>query len=569
MANVVVQQTGPRVPWAQRTSLQALLLGAAAAIAAALCYLAGPPGGDAATHLYQTELFRQHGFVLWDNLWYAGRYSFVNYSLLYYPAVVLTAPVVVIAGAVGASTMAAVLLIQRQWPNIGPLPGICIALSLPLEVIAGVYPFLLGMAFSLWMLVAVQSGALRWASLLAVLAIATHTLAFGMAVIVLASWALTDRTWIASTRYRIFAAVLIILAIIQLVLLRLFSLPGTHYIFDPKDLIAILVICGVGGVLSAQRPELRGLRMVFIIYGLLSVIDYAIPNAVGGNAVRFAVTFGIVLIIIPLCIRRFRPAWVAVVCLVIVAVWQAIPPINEWRYSTSSQGQSAAYWTPALRFLDGHSDPNFRVEVVQSKRYWEAYYIARDHHAMARGWYRQDDFPANSLLYGNLTPASYRTWLRSLGVNYVLLSTDQLDFTSIQEAQLLRSGRSGLQMVAHDGAWTIYALAHPTPIVTPTQNATLVGGSGTQLQIAVLHPGWIDIRVHDTPYWSADAPTAQACLRPAPNGMTALYSDRPGMVTLSFELTAQHMIDALLGRSPACAISPPATGAIPTADRPG
>ncbi len=549
------QLKGPQVPWAQRTSLHALLLGIAAAIAAALLYLAGPPGGDAATHLYQTELFRQHGIVFWDNLWYAGRYSFVNYSLLYYPAAVLTAPVVVIAGAVGAGTTAAVLLIQRQWPNLGLLPAICVAISLPLEVIAGVYPFLLGVAFSLWMLVAVQSGALRWASLLAILAIATHSLAFGMAVLVLASWALTDRTWIASVRHRIFAGVLIALAIMQLVLLRLFSLPGAHYIFDPKDLIAILVICGVGGALSARRPEFRGLRMMFIIYGLLSLIDYAIPNAIGGNAVRFAATFGIVVIIIPLAARRFRPALLTVVCLVIVAVWQAIPPVNEWRYSASAQGQSAAYWTPALRFLDAHNDPNFRVEVVQSKRYWEAYYIARDHHAMARGWYRQDDFPANKVLYGTLTPANYQSWLRTLGVNYVLLSTDQLDFTSIQEAHLLRSGRSGLRAVAHGGAWTIYALPQPTPIVTPTRNAKVVALSGTQLHIAVLHPGWIDIRLHDTPYWSAVSSTAQSCIRPAANGMIALRIDRPGMVTLSFEVTPQHMMDALLGRSSPCVLS--------------
>ena len=30
-------------------------------------------------------MFLRHGFILWDNFWYAGRYSFVTYSLLYYP----------------------------------------------------------------------------------------------------------------------------------------------------------------------------------------------------------------------------------------------------------------------------------------------------------------------------------------------------------------------------------------------------------------------------------------------------------------------------------------------------
>ena len=39
------------------------------------------------------RLFLRHGFTLWDNYWYAGRYSFVGYSVLYYPlAAVLRDP---------------------------------------------------------------------------------------------------------------------------------------------------------------------------------------------------------------------------------------------------------------------------------------------------------------------------------------------------------------------------------------------------------------------------------------------------------------------------------------------
>ena len=45
----------------------------------------GPPGTELAAHVYQRQLFVRHGFILWNNFWYAGRYSFVGYSLLYYP----------------------------------------------------------------------------------------------------------------------------------------------------------------------------------------------------------------------------------------------------------------------------------------------------------------------------------------------------------------------------------------------------------------------------------------------------------------------------------------------------
>jgi hypothetical protein len=51
---------------------------AAAAAAAALVLWFGPPGMDLAAHVYQRALFLQQGFSLWNNYWYAGRYSFVS-----------------------------------------------------------------------------------------------------------------------------------------------------------------------------------------------------------------------------------------------------------------------------------------------------------------------------------------------------------------------------------------------------------------------------------------------------------------------------------------------------------
>ena len=58
------------------------LLGAG--IAAAWLWL-GPPGSDLAAHQYLRWLFLQHGFALWDDYWYSGRYTFATYSWLTYP----------------------------------------------------------------------------------------------------------------------------------------------------------------------------------------------------------------------------------------------------------------------------------------------------------------------------------------------------------------------------------------------------------------------------------------------------------------------------------------------------
>ena len=67
---------------AQPLAREALLSAGAAATLAALLAWLGPPGSDLAAHAYQRSLYVQDGFELWNNFWYAGRYSFVTYSVL-------------------------------------------------------------------------------------------------------------------------------------------------------------------------------------------------------------------------------------------------------------------------------------------------------------------------------------------------------------------------------------------------------------------------------------------------------------------------------------------------------
>ena len=68
---------------------EALLSACAAGTVAALLAWLGPPGTDLAAHAYQRTLYLQHGFTLWNNFWYAGHYSFITYSLIYYPLAAL------------------------------------------------------------------------------------------------------------------------------------------------------------------------------------------------------------------------------------------------------------------------------------------------------------------------------------------------------------------------------------------------------------------------------------------------------------------------------------------------
>jgi hypothetical protein len=68
---------------------EACITAGAALTVATIFLVLLPPGSDFAAHEYQLSLFANHGWTLWDNFWYGGRYTFVTYSILYYPLAAL------------------------------------------------------------------------------------------------------------------------------------------------------------------------------------------------------------------------------------------------------------------------------------------------------------------------------------------------------------------------------------------------------------------------------------------------------------------------------------------------
>src|SRR5437016_8493975 len=64
---------------------EALAAAGVSALVTAVLVVVGLAGPDVAAHVYQRSFFLQHGFTLWNNLWYSGRYQFITYSPQYYP----------------------------------------------------------------------------------------------------------------------------------------------------------------------------------------------------------------------------------------------------------------------------------------------------------------------------------------------------------------------------------------------------------------------------------------------------------------------------------------------------
>jgi hypothetical protein len=79
------------------------------------------------SHLFQTWLYSHAGFNLWNNYWYAGRYEFVTYSVLYYPvaSAIGQALATMVAAAVLAGSFASVS--RREWGSAATGPSLSFA----------------------------------------------------------------------------------------------------------------------------------------------------------------------------------------------------------------------------------------------------------------------------------------------------------------------------------------------------------------------------------------------------------------------------------------------------------
>lgn len=543
--------------------------GMVAGLLALALLLFGPPGGDAAAHLYLTQSWDSHGWQLWDNFWYSGRYAQVNYSLLFYPLAAIIGLTAAVVAAVTGAAAAFAALVRDRWPAQAQGPAIAFAVLLPLGVIAGTYPFLLGLAFALGTLVALQRR--RWVlAMLAVLLTAlAHPLALAFLMVALAALALTSHGWWRRPGPLMVAGWALALCLTQVLLMRGFDGGGARYPFDPLDAVAIAGFCAAGLLLTRGLADQRPLRAVFVGYGLLSAAAFAVSSPLGGNAVRLLLLMGVPLLLLPLSARGFRPRGVTAVLLVGVLMWQALPAVAGWRTVAESRAQNEEFWYPAIAFIDAHHDPGHRVQVVATADNWEAFYLARRDVPLARGWFRQDDFPANAALYrADLTPAAYASWLRRAAVRYVFLPDDPLDYSARAEAQLLRSGRSGLRIVARMGGWTVYEFPGARPIATPAAGIDVLALSANDVTLQVREPGTYRLRVRYTPYWHTTG--AAACAAPMKGWGTELRVDEPGLVTLSFDVRLGTFFGAVLGSQGGCATpgdDAPATDARATASR--
>jgi hypothetical protein len=519
---------------------EALLAAAVAATLASLLAWLGPPGTDLAAHAYQRTVFLEHGFTLWNNFWYAGRYSFISYSVLYYPLAALLGIRLLAVATIATAALAFAVVLGREFGPAARWSIRTFAVVWAGIVLSAAFPFALGAALALLALWAVQTGRLWRFGLVAALTLAASPLAFLLLALVLAGIALGRRP----DRRLLTRAGLAVATIgaAGVVLQRAFP-GGGRYPFPTIELLAALVFCAIGLALTWGVERASVLRAIFVVYAAACAAAFAFPSDLGENIARLrfaALPIGVLL----LALRQWRPRIVGVLALGLALSWNISPLVASYASARSDPAAERAYWAPAVAYLGQHLTPSYRVEAVATSGHWEAVYLPRAGIPIARGWFRQDDFPQNRVLYGDLGPETYVRWLRGLGARYVVLTSAAPDYSARAEAALVRGGRSGLHAVLRTPQLTIYAVPSPQSLVTGPAPARVLTLSQNGVRLALARPGSYRLAIRYSVYWQAHG----ACVAPAKDGMITFTTRRVGVVDLHFDVDAGRVIASLEGQ---------------------
>ncbi|HEV8179257.1 MAG TPA: hypothetical protein VGP54_03010 [Gaiellaceae bacterium] len=530
-----------------------LLLGAALTAGfAALLHAVGPAPGDAPVHLYRTFLVRD-GALIWDNFWYAGTYPLASYSLLYYLPAALVGNLPLVFAAAVASTVLFSSIASREWGSAAVWPSRVFGVLAAAPLFTGLYAYSLGFAAMLATLKLLQLRRLRLAAVVAALTVGFSPLAFAFLCLVVGSYAVSRRQ--ISRRHVWFGVALAAAAGIEVLALVLFPSGTGVYPFHWIDFGGVLLVTSLGVLVARQARGAGPLVSFYALWGLGSIVVYLVPSPLGDNWTRLS-AFVFPVMLLTASLAGFRPRRLVVFALAVAFAYNVVPYALLVPSRLDNQTQQASFWRPAIDFLRAHEQPGYRVEVVPTAEHWEAYWIPKSGFPLARGWYRQLDTVDNPALYAkNLDADAYRNWLRADAVRYVLLSTTApLDWDGgPQEARVLHSARSGLEVVFRSRNWTIYRLPHATALLTGPAHPVVTAFGHTVIRGRVFAAGRYLLRAHYNPYWHLNGP---GCVTQGPNKMTILELAQPARFALTVPGTPEELVGQIVdGKGAACSSS--------------
>jgi len=516
-----------RLPW---NALTPVLVSAGMCIVA---LIVRPRTVDSAAHVYRAELFRDHGFVLWNNNWYGGHHS-PAYSLLFPPVAALLGPLLVGAIEAVVSTALFERLVRNRWGAEASRWGaIFFGLGSSTFIFTGRLTFGFGVMFGIAAALAEQHRRRVLAGVLAAACSLASPVAGLFLVIAAAAY------FVGGERR---GALVLGLAALLPALAITYTFPeGGHEPFDFSTFWPLLLWLA-GFILVVPRHE-RVVRICAAIYLVAGVAWYFVDTPMGGNAIRFgAIVGGPVLACVaaanwPVPGRR-RQAIIAL--LVLFAFWQWSPAVRDTKKGLEDPATRASYYRPLLDELHRRGAELERIEIPFTRSHWEAAEVAPEF-ALARGWQRQLDLKRNPLFYdgGILNATTYGTWLAQHGVGYVALANAKTDYSGHKERALVESGVPYLREIWSSENWRLYRVTLPHAMVVPEGDArmTLTKLPTDSFVLDVQVPGSALVKVQWSQYWQAD----EACVEPD-GEWTRVIARRPGRLKVRMAFSPERIV---------------------------
>ncbi len=511
-----------------------------AALLALLYLVLEPSSADLAAQTFRSDLFAAHGFLIWNDYWYAG-HNLPAYSVLFPPLGAALGPRVVGAlSAVAAAALFGALARYRYGPR-ARLAILWFGAATASLLIAGQLTFALGVALGLGALVALQRGQPALAVALGALtgcaspvaglfvALAGVTVAIG-----------------AGSRAGLALAAATLAPIAALAL----AFPTSGYFpFVATAFLPVPLFCAAA--LFLLPVEERSLRIGVILYAALCLGLALVHTQVGANAARLGSLFGGPVLALGLAGRR--PLALALLAVPLL-YWQWAAPVRDLTNAAGDPSVEAGYYAPLLAELERRTGGvPARIEIPPTQNRWEADFVA-PRFAIARGWLRQlesDDF---DLFTGDdLTPTAYRDWLDERGISYVALPDADPDYLAEDEVALIRDAPRYLRPVWANRHWRLYAVRGTPGLVSPDADPSAPAGRRARLArvgpagftLSVGAPGAFLVRLHQSRYWTVDSGSACVSRR---GDWTLVDARAPGPVQVS----ARFSLAALLGRDRQC-----------------
>jgi hypothetical protein len=533
-------QSKPLLPeWLPAVALSSAL--------ALLMLIWSPPVGDLAAQVFRTELFQQAGLAIWNGSWYGGHYT-LTYSVLFPPLGALLGPQVVGGLAVVSSAYLFDRLVRDRWGVEARWATLWFAAGVVTLLADGQLTFALGVAFGLGSLRTLQTGR----GPLAIAAAAACALASPVAAAFLAAVVLAGAVEWGRRAPRAALGVAGLALALTVIPNVAFPEPGT-FPFAFSSFIAIPLFCGGALWVIRGLHEERQLRRILIGYVLASTLIWLVPNAMGGNAVRLGALFGGPVLAAVVLARRPRVApWFLVLAMVGGLYWQLTASVNQIARSVGDPSTASGYFEPAAGWLRVHGGEGMRIEVPPTANHWESAYLAPKFE-LARGWLRQLDTTRDDVFYdqGELTDATYSSWLRSNAISYVALPDAPLDYSSAAERRLILAAPSYLSLRYESPHWRIYRVRGARPLVAPLgaarAQALRVGRQGFALDVTT--PGEFLVRVNFTPYWSI-VRGAGCILRHG--DWTVARASHPGVFRVAADFSLGRAWNAVMGARKTC-----------------